>query len=241
MIVIGYVAITLTEKSRLDEVTLCHLGGARSITMILLDLTDPLTGTQQARLETLLLDEVRRSGIDTMISFGVVSEDADNWGARFAKCKPATGEDANALYENPRLIEERYNNEFLLPMLNELANAVSGEPESRSPIMESLQSLISETPDFTRAEGERKIVIVSDMLQHSDVLSFYRGQGWDYFSDSGGARRLARNLGAVSIEIIRIPRAGSNLPDRAEVEDFWSRYFDRQGSRVPTVRDLGDI
>jgi len=209
--------------------------------MILLDLTDPLTGTQSARLDTIIQDEVHRSSTDTMISFGVVSEDPDNWGARFAKCKPATGEDANSLYENPRLIQERYDREFMKPMLGELANAVSGEAENRSPIMEGLQSLISETPDFTRAKGERKILIVSDMLQHSDILSFYRGQGWDYFSESGGAQRLAGNLNAVSVEILLIPRSGSNLPNRTEVDDFWSRYFDRQGSRVPIVRSLGDI
>jgi len=239
--VLGYAVSTLWEKGRINEITLCHLGGARNITMILLDLTDPLTGTQSARLDTIIQDEVHRSSTDTMISFGVVSEDPDNWGARFAKCKPATGEDANSLYENPRLIQERYDREFMKPMLGELANAVSGEAENRSPIMEGLQSLISETPDFTRAKGERKILIVSDMLQHSDILSFYRGQGWDYFSESGGAQRLAGNLNAVSVEILLIPRSGSNLPNRTEVDDFWSRYFDRQGSRVPIVRSLGDI
>jgi len=238
---IVYFALTLTERGRIDEITLCHPDGARNITMILLDLTDPLTPTQKTRLDAILRDEVRLSRTDTMISFGVVSETPDNWGARFAKCKPATGESANALYENPRLIQERYDREFMRPMFGELANAVSGDVEHRSPIMEGLQSLISETPDFTRAKGERKIVIVSDMLQHSDILSFYRGQSWDYFSESGGAQRLAGNLSAVTVEILRIPRSGANLPDLTVIEDFWRRYFNRQGSRTPTVRNLGDI
>ena len=238
---IGYAAFSLVGKSRIDEATLCHTGGALNVTAILLDLTDPLTKTQHDRLKVVLQDEVRLSSTDTMISFGVVSEDSDNWGVRFAKCKPATGENANALYENPRLISERYNKEFTQPMQAKLSDAISGQSENQSPIMEALQSLISQTPDFTQAKGQRKIIVVSDMLQHSDAISFYRGQGWKYFSTSYGAQRLAGNLNGVSVEILRIPRTGPRVPKREVVEDFWSRYFDRQGSRAPSVRVLGDL
>jgi hypothetical protein len=238
---IGYAAFTLVGKNRIDEATLCHEGGARNITAILLDLTDPLTKTQQARLETMLRDEVGRSSTDTMISFGVVSEFPEKWGVRFAKCKPNTGEDANALYENPRQIADRYENEFTRPLRDELAAAITGQPENQSPIMEALQSLISQTPYFTQAKGQRKIIIASDMLQHSDTLSFYRGQSWDYFSKSKGAQRLAGNLNGVSVLILQIPRVGPRIPHKEIVEGFWTRYFDRQGSRAPTVQILGDL
>lgn len=244
LVIIGGVLLgsqSLLSKSKIDEATLCHLGGPVNISSILLDLTDPLNDTQRARLKTIIENEITSSSTDTMIALGVVSEDSQRWGAMFAKCKPATGEEANSLYENPTLIAARYNREFLTPIRNTLETSLQGEIQNESPIMEALQSLIASTPDFTRARGQRKIIIVSDMLQHSDYLSFYRGQGWDYFVTQEGEERLAGNLSSVVVEILRIPRSGSNVPSRDIVEDFWTRYFDRQGSRPPSVSSLGDL
>lgn len=232
---------SLLSKSKIDEVTLCHAGGPVNVTSILLDLTDPLNGTQQARLKTIIENEIASSSTDTMIALGVVSEDPQRWGALFAKCKPATGDAANSLYENPTLITARYKREFLTPIREKMETSLQGEVEGQSPIMEALQSLIASTPDFIRARGQRKIVIVSDMLQHSDYLSFYRRQGWDYFVNKEGEQRLADNLSGVVVEILRIPRSGGNVPSQDIVEGFWTRYFDRQGSRPPSVSSLGDL
>lgn len=238
---VGVLANNLISKSKIDEATLCHAGGALNVTVVLLDLTDPLSATQQARLKTILDNEITGSTTDTMISLGVVSETSSNWGAKFAKCKPASGEDANGLYENPVIIAERYAREFTNPIKDTLDSMLTGESENQSPIMEALQSLISGTPDFTTARGQKKIVIVSDMLQHSDNLSFYRGQGWDYFTRQKGEQRLARNLANVTVEILRIPRSGGKTLPAEITEGFWTRYFDRQGSRPPSVSSLGDL
>ncbi len=238
---VGFISKNLISKSKIDQATLCHLGGALNVTAILLDLTDPLNTTQQARLKSIMADEIAASTTDTMISLGIVSEDPANWGARFAKCKPETGEDANSLYENPTIIGERYAHEFTNPIQVTLQSMLTGEAENKSPIMEALQSLISETPNFTKSRGQRKIIIVSDMLQHSDNLSFYRKQGWTYFTAQNGIQRLAGNLANVTVEILRIPRSGSNIPSNDITEGFWSRYFDKQRARPPSVSSLGDL
>jgi len=232
---------SLLSNSKIDAATLCHSQGPVNVTSILLDLTDPLNETQQLRLKTIIENEISISTKDTMIALGVVSEDPVRWGAMFAKCKPATGELANALYENPTLISEKYNQDFLVPIRSKLESSLQRDVENQSPIMEALQSLIASTPSFMQVKGQRKLVIVSDMLQHSDELSFYRGQGWNYFVQQNQDQRLARNLSGVIVEILRIPRSGENLPSRDVVEDFWVRYFDRQGSRAPSVISLGDL
>lgn len=232
---------SLLSKSEVNEATLCHTGGPVNVTSILLDLTDPLSPTQQARLRTIIENEISGSTTDTMIALGVVSEDSNRWGSMFARCKPATGDQANSLYENPTLIAARYQREFLVPISDKIEATLVSESENQSPIMEALQALVASTPDFTRAKGQRKIIIVSDMLQHSDNLSFYRGQGWDYFAKRDGELRLAENLTSVNIEIVRIPRSGAKTPSQEMTEEFWTRYFDRQGSRAPSVSSLGDL
>lgn len=243
LLIIGVLAISqsLVNKKAINEYTLCHSSGPTNATVILLDVTDPLNGTQQARLRTIINNEIALSDIDTSISMGVVSEFPDRWGAMFSKCKPATGGDANSLYENPTLIADRYNREFLSPINEKIDTTLSSAKENQSPIMEALQALIAGSPDFSNVKGRRKIILVSDMLQHSDNLSFYRGQGWDYFVSQDGEKRFAESLVSAEIEIIRIPRIGNNIPPDQLVEGFWTRYFDKQGSRAPNVSSLGDL
>ena len=236
-----YVSQSLISSSKIDEATLCHTGGALNVTSILLDLTDPLSETQQSRLKLFLDAEIANSSVDTMIALGVVSENSANWGAKFSKCKPATGELANGLYENPVIIAARYDREFTQPIERTLASMLTGISEDHSPIMEAMQSLLAETPDFSSAQGFRKIIIVSDMLQNSETLSFYRGQGWEYFAQNNGIERLAGSLSGASVEIWRIPRSGAGTPSNDITEGFWTRYFDKQGSRPPSVKSLGDL
>ncbi|WP_147298875.1 hypothetical protein [Rhodosalinus sediminis] len=235
------VAFAVSQQSgrSFNEATLCTGDGADHVTVVLLDLTDPLSATQASRLGTMLDREIATSADDTMMSFGIVSDDDSEWGARFARCKPPTGADANELYENPRLIAERYREEFEAPLEATLFEMIRASEADRSPIMEALQALIAETPDFISTPGERKIMIVSDMLQHSDTLSAYRDQGWEHFEASGQSSRLAGNLENADVRIIRIPRQTN--ADVAISEDFWVRYFDKQGSNLPSVTVLGDL
>ncbi|WP_341368978.1 hypothetical protein [Yoonia sp. BS5-3] len=238
---IGIAASRLISASQIDEATLCHLGVQHDTTLILLDVTDPVNATQQARLEAFINREIAASPVDTMLAVGIVSEFADNWGQMFAKCKPKSGDEANAIYENPAFIMARYQEEFIDQVASTLATAFAGDTENQSPIMEAMQALVADVPEFGTSGSQAKLIIVSDMIQHSDTLSFFRGQDWADFVDSGGDRRLARNLQGVDIEILRITRAADNLPDRATIDGFWSRYFDLQGSNAPVVRSLGDL
>ena len=238
---VGYFAFVQAGKSAIDVATLCHRTGPVKSVAVLLDLTDPLNTTQAARLRRQIDQMIDRAKTDTMVSIGVVSEDPANWGVRFSRCKPATGDDANILYENPGLIAATYESEFTQPLDQLLDRLMSGDVENRSPIMEALQALVAEAPSFPMPSGESQILIVSDMLQHSDVLSFYRGEGWSHFTEPNEVSRLAQNLSGVDVQLMIIPRTGGNIPGRADVEDFWSRYLDVQGANIPTLSQLGDL
>ena len=72
-------------------------------------------------------------------------------------------------------------------------------------------------------------MIVSDLLQHSDALSFYRGDDWESFRASPDFARLAHNLDGAEVTILRVPRPGAKV-DGAAVDDFWVRYLDAQGA-----------
>lgn len=115
----------------------------------------------------------------------------------------------------------------------------------RAPIMESLQALVSETPllveEANRSDQRpRRVIIVSDMLQNSEVVSFYRGQEWSDFEASRDFSRMGRNLFDVSVEILRLPRDEPAIRDPGAIDHFWVRYFDAQGANLRT-RTIGDL
>ncbi len=224
-----------------DSATLCPEAGPKATLAILLDLTDPVTRPQAQRLRMILGREIAQAPTGTMISVGLVSADKANWGAAFSRCKPQEGADANPLIQNPRLVGELYNDEFIVPFDKVLSDLLHLPKADSSPIMESLQALVSETPSIETETIPRKLVLATDLLQNSETLSFYRGQFWTAFAEMGGPARLSGNLQGVDVMILRVPREGK-LTGEAAVDDFWLHYFDIQGANGGfDVRVLGDL
>lgn len=231
----------LAGRGEADAATLCPPGDPPALLAVLLDLTDPLSPAQESRLRAILAGEVERAPEGAMVSLGVVSEDPDAWGAAFARCKPPSGEGSSGLTENPALLAERFAEGFEAPLDAALAQAMAGGAQDSSPIIEALQALLAATPGAEGHSDRLTLVIVSDLLQHSDTLSLYRGEEWEAFETSGAAQRLARNLDGTEVHLIRLPRpeAGAAL---ALADPFWARYLDRQGAAAP-LREvvLGDL
>ena len=222
--------------------TLCPVSsGPTGFVVLLLDLTDSLSTFQASRLRQELDLEFQAAQTGTLIAVGVVSAESDNWGARIALCKPLRGTQANELYQNPALIEEKYRSGFQDPLNATIAAMLAADTEDFSPIMESLQAVLAETPEFASSDRPKKVIIVSDLLQHSEILSFYRGQYWSHFEASPNFARLSRNLSGVDVSILRLPRPGVRISNPRGVDDFWVRYFDRQGAAKVGSKPLGDL
>lgn len=226
----------------LDEVTLCPTAtGPVGMTAVLIDLTDPLSPAQSAQLRAWLDNEISQAPRGTQFTMGIVSEDASKWGATPALCKPQDAGSANAITQNANLIDKRYNEKFLTPLSANIDRLTGPTDAKHSPIMESLQALVAGTPGFITYHGPRRIVLVSDLLQNSDVLSFYRGGTWDSFHKSPDFQRIGATLGDADIAIYQVPRPLEGVRNPAVLEDFWVRYFDIQGAHLPTLKRLGDL
>ncbi|MBU2956805.1 hypothetical protein Q4511_16090 [Paracoccus sp. 1_MG-2023] len=210
-------------------------------TVILLDLTDPLSPAQHTQLLAWLEKEIDDAPRGTQFTMGVVSEDSADWGATSPLCKPQDASSANSFTQNARLIDERYQERFLKPLQSNLSRMVKASGASRSPIMESLQALVTDTPGFVTSNVPRRLVMVTDLLQHSDALSFYSGGDWASFRRSAAYQRMGSTLGGAEVQIYQVPRSAEGVDDPAALEDFWLRYFEVQGAHAPHVKRLGDL
>ncbi|TFL19632.1 hypothetical protein [Jannaschia formosa] len=228
---LGWLLWDRAQAPGLDAASLCPEDGPVGHLAILIDTTDPISPTQLARARAELASMIEAAPDFTRVSLATVSPRA---APVRSLCKPPS--DASALTANPRLVAERYESDFLAPVTETLDGLLAVPEADSSPIIEALQAFLAAIPDF--GDGPARVVLVSDLVQHSEVFSFYRGGDWDSFSASGGAERLARSLDGAEVAILRFPRPAA---PRAAVDDFWVRYLDAQGAArvVPTV--LGDL
>lgn len=238
----GWWANRTSTEMAVNAETLCSITtGPVAETVILFDLTDPLATAQTSQLLQYLEREFANAMIGTQFTLGVVSENSADWGATPPLCKPHSEKDVSSLTQNVPLVKQRYEERFLAPLEANLQRMISASGAKSSPIMESLQALTAGTPGFLTFTGPRKVILVSDLLQHSDAMSFYRGDDWQSFAASPAFQRLGHTLEGAEIEIFAVPRVVDKIKDPAVVEDFWLRYFDLQGANLPKVHSLGDL
>ncbi|MCW1918205.1 hypothetical protein NX862_05530 [Rhodobacter sp. KR11] len=230
-----------TASTMAVDAALCPLSGPVAETAILFDLTDPMAPAQTAQLRQYLEGEFAGAAVGTQFTMGVVSEDQALWGATDPLCKPASVKDVSSLTQNVTLVQKRFQERFQDPLQVNLDRMISASGAKTSPIMESLQALVADTPGFLTYAGPRKLILVSDLLQNSDAMSFYRGEDWQSFQASPAFARLGRTLDRVDVTIFAVPREVATLKDPKAVEDFWIRYFELQGANLPKLRSLGDL
>lgn len=237
----GWFAFRQVKADEIDEATLCPLTGATGSLAVLLDMTDPVSGTQALALHAALDKAVLGSPRGTLVAIGRVSDQPDRMGAAFALCRPMTGAEGGDLIRNSSQVDARFQEGFVKPYRAEIDAMLDAGKAKQSPIMEGLQALLAGVAGLPVAAGAtRRVVIVSDLLQNSDAMSFYRRQDWQSFRDSPAYGRLARNLDGVDVTILRVPRTDGKV-DPAAVDDFWVRYLETQGAASVEPRTIGDL
>jgi hypothetical protein len=231
---IGAYAFVAGSRDDLDPETLCPTSGPSAITAILFDRTDTINEKQKLYL-TNKLDGFREriqkfEEIDTYS----LEDQGDNVVRPLLRiCNPGRGTDVSSLTGNPKLLWERWKNQFDAPLREMLEGRLEGGGARTSAIFEAIQSVSLQS--FQRAkltaDVPRRLILVSDLLQNTKTLDFYNGDlNFDEFQQTNEARRLSTNLNGVSVEILFIPRA---KPDRINrLVSFWTSWFVDRGARM---------
>jgi hypothetical protein len=142
-------------------------------------------------------------------------------------CRPPSS--GSVVYENKRKIEKAYRDRFFVPLYGALDKQLAVELGERSPILEMLQ-YVSRTQDVKEYKGRKKtLVVVSDLLQHTALLSHYKGHTFDDLQRSV----LKANLSGWNIRLLYLQRYGRDQRlQNSQHEEFWMRYFHDAGAKI---------
>ena len=235
---IGYYYFKESLKQGLTE-DLCPAEGPIEYLAILIDTTDPVTTTQLQLARQFIDNEIEQVPVGARLSFSTVSPNPNVRQSVFLSiCKPPSRNEVSRLTENPRIVQEKYEKKFRNPVDEALNNLLAVPEAQSSPIMESLQEFASSIPDFAITDRPRNLILMSDLIQHSEALSFYRGESWKSFSNTDGPRRFGMVFGNAEITVLRIPREVGMLEI---VDDFWARYWMMQEFDKVNIIPLGDL
>ncbi|ABI65402.1 MAG: hypothetical protein ACJAU5_000510 [Maricaulis maris] len=233
---ISYAAFKLTPDEY-DSQTLCLADALPPHRVVVIDKTDLYSPEQAGGIESLILSERDGLAVGERFSLYELNESGQLRNTNsFSLCNPGAGEQVNPLYRNPDRIQARYEALFADPLDRALADLVLPKDAPSSPIIEALARL-AQDPSFDNTVPGRRIVLVSDMLQNSEIFSVYgrrRGALDARIPPADTVATAIRDtygdtLRGVGLEIHLIPRDSWEAEQRGPLRDYWDDVFYRLG------------
>lgn len=221
---VGWAYYAAKKNGTLDA-DLCPASGPVAVTAFLFDITDPISEITKSDLMNTFDEIVASTPKGGLVEVYVLTEDEGQPRLTFHKCNPGDGGDDSVLTSNPKKLRARWEESFDRP-LKEVGQSVGAdEKAARSPIMAGIQKIvISGLSSPAMRTVPRKIVVASDMIEHTDAFSNYR-DGVDYsrFEASRANDRFRTDLSGIGMKIVSFHREKSKFKDD-ELAEFWAQW-----------------
>ncbi len=225
-----------------DPETLCPIDSASpKYIAVVFDKSDTYNKVQQYFLKRYFSEFKNRLSPGTQVSLYVIDDIKDKQiSPDFVVCAPRTGDDANAFYENPRHIRQRWQTQFEQPLDNAIEGFLQAGKSDFSPIMEMLQVIaLSAFPPIDDGLAEKQIIIISDMLHHTPEWSHYRGQmDFRKLEKTNYYQRISTDLHNAEVNILYVRREGMEKLQNKRHAYFWADYIKAIGGRVTLIEKI---
>jgi len=225
----------------LNPSDMCPQTGPHSITVVLVDATDPLSIVQKMAVEKELEDlknGVPRYGEIEL--FAVTPSGHTLLNPRLTACNPGRGKEINPMYGNPTLVERRWRAVFSDRVEQLLGQLLTSAPINTSPIMESIQEIGVEVfLGQAVSQIPKELILVSDMLQNTAGFSQYHGiKSFEDFRHSAYYLKIRPSLEGVKVTIFYLRRLNAaHLQGRRHIE-FWQEYFTDAGATLVHCKSI---
>lgn len=222
-----YVSST-SETYDINENDLCRIGeDPAAVLGVIVDSTDSIPAGPAQRTYHQIMDAVDGSPSNTLIQVFKIEGSAQELAKPIISiCKPEDGVNASMLNANPAQIRETYNRKFVMPLDDVLRSLIDEMPADRSPIIEAIQATSLSLFMPHQSVADKRLIIASDFLQHSDIYSMYRGTP-DYaaFQANAFSSPLGRiDLYGSQLSLLVVPR-DIPLGRESDLIGFWNAFL----------------
>ena len=236
LLVLGLVAFVESLQNGAQRQLMQGRPGATQL-LVLLDVSDPPTPDQgrqlEERLQYLTETTLQPGDVVTVWTLGESREGPLRRALRMVR----PPREANPLFQNPRRTLEQYDSGLTRPLHDLVKGLPDVTPSQWSPILEAINTL-AELPEL-RGGGERRLLLVSDLAQHSRSVSFLARQPTlESFARDPFATRGRPNLRGVAVGVFVLPRARQNLDVEVARRRFWQAYLRDCGATSVEIERL---
>ena len=232
--IIGLIGLgVMGQRPDTDRSTGCISGQVAPAghTLVLVDQTDALTVRQIDYVKSLILAEYQGLREGDRLTVRALGADPDARGREWSRCRVRRGADASGVTDNPEMIEADFRRIVGDP-LNSYLDGLARQPQSEtSPILESVNSAF-DAPDFGGNVDRRRLIVVSDLAQHSRLNDQYADDGDRFGIDPAARRSLARDMRGVDVRLHYVPRRALVRLQTDDHRRFWRQWFTQQGANV---------
>lgn len=232
-IIVAAVALNLGRRE-IDRVTGCPKDGYASVTVALVDLTDPINPIQAAALRNALLkvlNDVPKFG--RLEIYPLAPTTMSTIEPLFFGCNPGSGRDVDSrISGNPELADRLWKEKFADKVDSVVAELQKILPQENSPILEGIQS-VSVTAfgsPLGDAAPEKRILLLSDMIHHTSDLSMYQGAPtFDNFKNTQYYLRVKPFLRGAKVDVFLIVRDTRRNVQQPPLYKFWLEFMAASG------------
>ncbi|WP_454741357.1 hypothetical protein [Cupriavidus necator] len=242
VVIAGLGVVGYNMKSRpngLNPETMCPADGPVGHYVLLVDKTDPLNFTQKQAF-SVIFEELMEKRIPEgyLLSVFVLGEDFKETAVPLVElCNPGDGSGKSELTANLKRLKAQYRLKFIEPVLKQSESLVSTQPAKWSPIFEMLQLVGINAYRKHDVKGERRLIIMSDMLHNTPQFTMYKGPvDYSAFAASDYGKKAQPELGNVEVELHYLMNS-PQLQTKRNLK-FWEDYFAKAGARIVAVRPL---
>lgn len=235
----AYFAVASGRRS-LDAETLCP-ATADSLTVLLVDVTDPMNTAQRqdfANQLARLKNAIPRYG-------KLIVAKVDATGDRLlapviTRCSPGTAEDVSASTGDPGAVQKQWEDGFDRPLTQAFERLATASGAEQSPILESIQSVaLTELQKPGLEKTSKRLIVASDLLQNTGEVSFYRGLPVpSSFTDSPTFRRVRTDLRGVEVELWMLERDDAATTQPRSLVELWERIIDAEGADLRRIYNV---
>jgi hypothetical protein len=194
-----------------------------------IDATDALTPSELAALGQVVSRRMAALPAGGKLSIVTLQREGKETAARvaFSLCKPPDGSGANPLTENRRLLEKHYHAAFAGPLHAALETLAHTGDADTSPILETLYTVLLA---FEAGARERRLLLVSDLLEYSSLGNFYRaGYRWDALKEAPRIQAMQGRLRHVDVTVLLRTTARTRIHQHRQHAAFWHAYMRHAG------------
>lgn len=196
-------------------------------TVVLVDQTDALTQRQVDYARSLILLEYQRLPAGGRLTVRPIDADPDSTARDFSRCRVRRGTEVSGLTTNPDVVEAEFRRTVGDALNGYLEDLETRPVAEASPIMETVET-VAESRDFGPNVDRRRLVLLSDMAQHSGRVDQYADRS--FALDDASRDLLPRNFRGVEVRVHYVERPSLAALQGPEHERFWRSWFRTAGA-----------